>query len=576
MKRLLSLAAVMLLLLTLIPVSVSAQTAVTATYADGRLSISWNAPEEVLKEISDSSGRRHTPQSSASGSAEFSLSLSPGTHHFTAFFESSTYANFSVTVEAVEPGFRVESLSWDNAAKMLTVHWRADTAVSLQMLTIGGTDYPVYISENPLTVTLDALPSGEHTVQYTFEALGETHTFSDSEHRFFCTGETVSTSITVSEEDGGTVVTVTDDLGRPVAGVTVRVTLGSTDWLPQTTDDNGQVRLSASLSEVTRVQTDDLERDGTVYLGTVYQRTAPTTTTSHTAPSSQDVIGSTASTRRTTTKPRTSQATAATTAVSGLSTHAGPKTTGAEQDLIALNIVTDEGILKLFSLTGEKLDSDARLLVDRSLYKALADSGKTVPMLSMLTDAHTFSAAQAKELIRQELSEFDAQSVRTLTMDLGILFWDDKTEKGTPLSALPTGEYIIRLPRPADMADCNHFYVVSLEGETVGEPIEAVVEPEYIQFTLSELGSIALFACESDRSSAGLYIHPIAYVFFAVGGILLLLAAVMIYFFFIRRDPAAAAVSADNAPAAEESDMSSPENISLERFLHDPSDSDEP
>ena len=246
-------------------------------------------------------------------------------------------------------------------------------------------------------------------------------------------------------------------------------------------------------------------------------------------------------------------------------------------------------MLKALSLTGEKLDTDARLLVSPSLYKALAAKGKTVPMLSLLSGSRTFSAAQAKDLISQELSDYNAQSVRVLTMDLGIQFWNQKAGKGTPLADLPEGEYIIRLPRPADMADCNRFYVVSLAGETVGEPIEAIVEPEYIQFTLSDLGPVALFACESDMSSAGLYIHPVAFVFLGIGIALLLLAAVMIYFFFIRRDPAAAAagdmdVSADeNADIPAEDGEAADENgtadtdddrVSLDIFLRDPSDKD--
>lgn len=589
MKRLLSFAAAVLLLLTLLPVAVSAQTTVTAAYADGKLSLSWSDPAEVLKEISDSSGRRHTPHSSAPGSADFLLPLTVGTHHFTAFFESSTYANFSVTVEAVEPGFRVDSLSWDNAAKELTVHWQADVEVTLHAITVGGTEYPVYNSENPLTVTLGTLSPGEHTVQYTFEALGETHTFSDSAHSFFCTGGTVSTSLAVSAENGEVVITVHDAFGRPVSGVTVRVTLGSTDWLPQTTDENGQVHLAASLAEVTRVRTDDFETDDTVYTGAVYEPAAQSTTSSRTTSPNQEVIATTASTRRSTTKPRTSETTEATTAVSGLSTHVGPMTTGAEQDLIALNLLTDENMLKALSLTGEKLDTDTRLLVSPSLYKALAAKGKTVPMLSLLSGSRTFSAAQAKTLISQELSDYNAQSVRVLTMDLGIQFWDQKAGKGTPLTDLPEGDYIIRLPRPADMADCNRFYVVSLAGETVGEPIEAVVEPEYIQFTLSDLGPVALFACESDMSSAGLYIHPIAFVFLTIGIVLLLLAAVMIYFFFIRRDPAAAAagdidvsadentdIPAEDSGADDEYDQADTDDdrVSLDIFLRDPSDKD--
>ena len=580
MKRLLSLTAALWLLLALLPCSVGARTIhVQASYLDGTLSLSWKDAGEVLKDIGDSTGKRYTPQSSAPGSAQFSLSLPAGTHPFTAYFESGYYADFSVSVEPVSPGFTVDELLWDNAAKTLTVGWHADTPVTVLTLTVGGTDYPVYTSDSPITLTLDMLSPGSHIVYYSFEALGETHMLEDSEHCFLYTGETVSTFLTLTEENGEVIVCVTDAFDRPVAGATVRMEVGSTEWIPQTTDENGIVRLSAALSEVTRVWTEDLEKDGVVYTGSVYETTVQTTAPSRTEPPNQDVVASTASTRRTTTKPRTSATTAATTAASGISTHVGPKTTGAEQDLIALNVVSDEKLLQAFQLTGEKLDSDARLLVSQPLYKALVSGSRPVPMLSMLSDAHSFSAAQAKELIRQELAEFDSSSIRTQTMDLGILYWDEKAGEGTPLAALPEGEYIIRLPRPASMADCNHFYVVALSDESVGEPIEAIVEPEYIQFTLSELGSFALFACESDRSEAGLYVHPIAYVFFAIGGSLLILGAVMIYFFFIRREPAAASASPIDAPAETDSLSSGTDSsgsVSLDSLLRHSSDEDEP
>jgi len=182
------------------------------------------------------------------------------------------------------------------------------------------------------------------------------------------------------------------------------------------------------------------------------------------------------------------------------------------------------------------LDAGARLLLEPAVFQQLDTTadGRAM-MLSILNSDYAINTNQAKTILNSRLKSYDGASIRTVTVELGLIYWDAKTQTGTLVDTLPEGSYVVRLPLPKTMEGCNRVYVVDMADGEPGDYIEANADNEFVQFNLSGLGPVALVACQGEEAVSTKYVHPVVYVFFTVGGLLLLLACVMIYFFFIRK-----------------------------------------
>lgn len=591
MKRLMCLGFCLLFLLTVLPLAVSAEPpAVSATYAEGVLYLTWETADYTLINVNDSAGASYTPRTVAVDSAEVELPLTAGEHSlyacFTAADGTEERSAFIVTVEEpATPTFQVESVNWDEDTMSLEVLWSAGEGTVVKSVHIGDMTLAAENADGRIVLLIGDLPYGQHTLAYTVAFDGVEQFIEDNTHTITYIGGELETTITLSEQEGWAVVQITDSYERPVAGVTVHLEAGSTEMM-LTTDEDGAVVFPALLSDVTYVFTDSLTVGDTVYLGSsVLLATSDSTTTTTETTEEQEVVATTASTRSTTRRRKTTtEPTTTTTTTVGLATHAGAGTTGAEEHFVTINVLTDEGILQLTTLDAADFEEGARLLLEGELYKELAANNKdTAVMLALLTSDKTYSVAQAKSLLDAEQVSYEKDSISTLTMDLGIIYWDIQAQTGFMETDLPQdGHYVIRLPRPANMEGCNNFYVVDMSGDVPGESIKANVDPDYIQFTLNGLGPVALVACEADMEHVRMYIHPVVYIFYVIGGLLLLLAAVMIYFFFIRKEPReeadpelaedeemlSASAEEDVPQESDDTDFEPEEGISLGDFLN--------
>ena len=573
MKRFVCICACLLLVAAALPLTAYAEApAVTAVYQEGVLQLTWADTEASLSRITDANGTSYTPRVSETGSAEVELTLEPGEYSFSASFttvEGEVVSTFTVTVPETTtppPTFTVTGLQWDETTLTVTVNWAVVEGMTVRVIRAGGVEAMADDTDGEFTATLFGLPYGQHTVEYVVDYNGEELTFTDAYHVLTYVGGRVETSLTVEEQDGTVWVYVMDTYQRPIEGVTVHLEAGSTGF-NAVTDENGCASFPVSLADTTRIYSDELDLGDTQYVGSEYAGLTPPTTPETTTPTTEEVVSTTTKRSTTTRRKRTTATTLATTTTTvGYATHAGAGTTGVEDAYVSLNVLSDEKILESMQLSASALDNGARLLVEPTVYEQLvAESEDTAIMLSVLNTDRTITTNQAKAILSENLKGYDTSSIRTVTMDLGLIYWDLKTQTGMVQNDLPEGSYVVRLPLPKIMEECNRVYVVDMSGDEPGEHIEANADTEFVQFTLNGLGPVALVACQGEDDGAVKYVHPVVYVFFAVGGLLLLLTGVMIYFFFIRKG---------NTPLLEEENVA--EDAALaDAEVTDPSENEE-
>lgn len=525
MKRLICLIICLLLLLTLVPVYTFAET------SDGSAS---SATEDSQPESSEES-EEESEEASDPASEEMSDS------------------------ESSEPEpFVVHEWDWDKETGTLRVTWSAGADTLVEAVLIGTVQYPVNNSDGQFAVTLSELDFGRHTVSYILSCSGFPQKVEDSDptHVIMLSGIR-DTKIELLDNNKRATVRVLDSKFLPVAGVKVHLEAGSTA-MTLTTDADGCATFPLLYSDVTHVYTEDLQTDYILYKSAVYPEPPPTTSTDTGMSTTVDPSLTTGMGEDTTTSTETTSTTTVTTearpvinsthtssnsatstvdsAQSQHATHVGAGTTSTQNNMIVINILTDEGVLESLQLEITDMDESACLMIDPATYAALFNENPNAAiLLSILSSNRSYSAEQAKTWLEQELDEFEKDSIQSVTVDLGIIRWDMQAQTGTPATNLPKSSYVIRIPRPQNMESCNHFYIVDMSGDQPGAHTEAIVEAEYIQFTLqNSIGPVAIVACESETGSAKMYTHPLVYVFFALGILLILLAFALLYLFFFR------------------------------------------
>ena len=166
-------------------------------------------------------------------------------------------------------------------------------------------------------------------------------------------------------------------------------------------------------------------------------------------------------------------------------------------------------------------------------------------MMSVFSDDRVLENNAMYGVLDQQSEKYDKSTAYSYVIELGVVFWDAENQTAVRAINLPYDSYVVRLPRPKNTEEHNRFYILDMSGDTVGDYVEAVAEPEYVQVTLTNMNAVALVACEAQVSETSWRVHPLVYVFFILGGLLLLVAAAMIYLFFLYRPAAAKASSAD-------------------------------
>ena len=268
--------------------------------------------------------------------------------------------------------------------------------------------------------------------------------------------------------------------------------------LTMTYDENGRAVFEGEYKDVKQVYSEDLQTEIALYKGQTVQVEHTTT-----VPSTSATTPATSRPPKTT-KPATGTSRPETQPTTTQTYYVGAGTTGAEENMVMLNAILDEGAMAAFGLAGSEFDTGARLLISREVYNRLAEQGNGLPvMMSVFSHSRTLENKDMFAVLNQQPEPYDS--------------------------------YVVRLPRPKNTEEHNRFYVLDMSGDTVGDYVEAVAEPEYVQVTLPNLNAVALVACEATVSQSNWRVHPLVYVFFILGGLLLLVAATMIYFFFLYR-----------------------------------------
>ncbi len=560
MKRLCLTFLTLLLLLTAFPFASVAEEIVISSAVDevsGELVIGWDPlsiPEGyALSGVRDADLNFYTPTASADDTASFAVPFTgDGDYSFDAIFSmelgESLYIPFTLTIttatepteptEPQEPTVPIEivDIVWDDAYQHLSITWVPRKDLMIDSIEVNGQKVFLLDSSGSIRkVTLKDLPYGRFFVTYNCTDGEDTFSYTDEEHSFVVYGGEISTKLYVSsDENGAPLVQVYDAKSTPISGVMVHL-ITKTGEQVLATDESGKVVFDGEYKDVKRVYSEDLQTEFALFKGQtveVEQTTATTAPPTTKAPTSKPPK---------TTKPAPSTSASATQPTTTQTYYAGAGTTGVEENMVVLNAILGEGVMETFGLTGSEFDTGARLLVSREIYDSLMTRGNGLPiMLSIFLDNRVLENADILNVLSQQQEKYDSSTILSYVIELGLVFWDAENQTAIPIKDLPYDSYVVRLPRPQKAEEHNRFYVLDMSGDAVGEYVEAIAEPEYVQVTLTNVNAIALVACEVPFAQSSWHVHPLVYVFIILGSLLLLLGAAMIYLFFIYRPKATA------------------------------------
>jgi|GEM_PF-3982558 len=546
MKRLcLTILALLLLLSSLPLITAAEEVMITASVDDvtDEIVISWDPlsiPEGyALSGVRDASLNFYTLTASAEGTATFVFSCAEdGEYAFEAVFVTETfdslYVPFALTVTTVtKPTAPIEILDilWDDTYHHLTITWVPQEELTINSIQVNGETVFIFDKSGSVrNIEIPDLPYGRFFVTYNCTGEDGDFTYTDETHSFIVYGGDIVTKLYVSpDENGAPLVQVYDDKTTPLSGVTVHLITDAGEQVLMT-DENGRAVFEGEYKDVKQVYSEDLQTEIALYKGQTVQVEHTTT-----VPSTSATTPATSRPPKTT-KPATGTSRPETQPTTTQTYYVGAGTTGAEENMVMLNAILDEGAMAAFGLAGSEFDTGARLLISREVYNRLAEQGNGLPvMMSVFSHSRTLENKDMFAVLNQQPEPYDKSTAYSYVIELGIVFWDAENQTAVKAMNLPYDSYVVRLPRPKNTEEHNRFYVLDMSGDTVGDYVEAVAEPEYVQVTLTNMNAVALVACEATVSQSNWRVHPLVYVFFILGGLLLLVAAAMIYFFFLYR-----------------------------------------
>jgi hypothetical protein len=242
----------------------------------------------------------------------------------------------------------------------------------------------------------------------------------------------------------------------------------------------------------------------------------------------------------------------ATTAPTGEGTYAtikGTGTTAQTDGKIAVNVSLDENILSLFGLKRKNFDDTARLLLSEEDYNNLAGRASNVLMLNVLTAEKEPTNAQIASAISNisKFSVYDEEHRLALTFDLSFLLLSKTDGEVIPVSALPLNStYIVQLPVPESMKNCDMLAITMFDGDQLMTPVEVDVQNGCLRLEINSLEAYTLIGFQTGDGSNGGGNSVFLIVLLIVGILLLAGAAVLVYLFVLRKpQPKAARASAN-------------------------------
>lgn len=560
MKKAISIFICLLLAIGSLPLTIfAAPESANAEYLNyWKLQLQWDAASGNASAV-EIGGESYPIILDTDGQGYIVLPLPAGQHTGSLLFGEEKVP-FSVDVSA-DRGFIFHGSDpvFDRETGEFSMTWNAADAQQAKMIAVivGDKRHTVSDSNGSVTGQLSNVPLGKHTLAYVLKTNAGAEYVQTVQQLLICPG-TLKTSMPLDlTEDGYVLATLLDEENNPVAGQVITCKFGSmTD--SKTTDSQGQVIFNA-------LPVEEHEKDmvqcifepspvpGNVitYIGCIGSfnpiviPTAPTTdpTTSDsttdnntTTSSSQTQPGSTSAS-----KPLPTLAPIVTKPETTYPTIQGPGTTSlTEEGYVMVNAITDSNILNLFGLKQSEFDARARLLLPTEQYSFLIGNSKGTLMLKVLTSVYSVNEQQieSKMANNSRFSSYDSSKVLSQTIRLGVQFVDKSQGTDTALEALPDAAYIIRLPVPKNMQNCERFAISVVTTDGLHDLYEMQAKDGYVEFQIDKLANFVLLgfpAAGGLRSVGGV---PTIVIVLIVLGVLLLIGAGLLIYFFVIRKPA--------------------------------------
>ncbi len=393
---------------------------------------------------------------------------------------------------------------------------------------------------NVASVDLSDISGGIHSYEYVLSLNNESAYLQGG--TFASAGESPAV-LTVTQENGLYTAVLTDDRGNPIAGMTLTVT--SPSFLGEAvTDEDGKATLNqyitddptkvvwafagATIGDVTYLATEGVATKPTEPSGT-------TPPTSVTVPSTSggDSTTATSTTTRRTTRRTTKKTTKKPTTTIPLNN--GGTSTSLYDTGVLVNAIYDKALLNQFGISEQTFNETARLLMEQTTYKTLADRSSKAVMLFL----HSTSDVLSDELLSlaleksEEYGFYQAQDAGSLALTLGIAAVDkDGSYVMYDPAMLPEDVYTVYLPIPNEYKECD-LALLSLESGDA-KLIEITPNGNYFAVDLSTFGTYALVAFPVVTRT--LSVPVAAVVLFVLGG-LAFVGAIAILFLFVIRKP---------------------------------------
>ncbi len=341
--------------------------------------------------------------------------------------------------------------------------------------------------------------------------------------------QTIYTQMELTVANGKVIATVTDDAGNPIQGVSVVLDFGSmVDYDTQITDKEGKVSFDVATSSKAKIvcRVEDWSDKHITYKGctATYSNTTSTTTTTKRP---------TTTTTTTTTKRPTSQNNTTTSfdVIVGAGTTAYPS---EYEDYIAVDAVFDTGVLQAFGVKESEFANRAQLLIKREEYDRWVGEEGAALMLSVRFSKVQVTDDQIQNVIKDdyELMSFTMDQISHVS---AVLSAQLMTADGEMIALmLDNSEYIVRLPIPKNMKDATLIMVSQQLDGAISTPVGAAVKNGYFEFTTANLAELTFlgFVDETDTDN-NYFIFTI--IFIAIGALLLIGAGLILYFFVIRK-----------------------------------------
>ena len=452
--------------------------------------------------------------------------------------------------------------------ELLAIEWNYDevpSEVSVAVTSVLLDNVPCMVDTMQvgiLYLNIAELAPGSHTLacQYTVNGIPQTKTLEPLVKQG---AATVTLSVSVNE-NGNALVKAVDGNGNPVAGYTLRLSVGDMEGMSAKTDANGQYlsRITASYGETVSCEGVETIIDGVPYAAAAKVEVgflAPTTTTTQstttttisTSETTSSSAADTTTTAQTTTTETTTTSIATTTTNTTTTSEAevtttttngtilGAGSTEHKNDRVALNVSLDNQILTAFGVKESVFANKARLLLTKDDYSNLTDRGVYQLMLNVLTSEKVPTTEQIRAAINasSQLSKMEDAACKTVTFDLSFLKLNPVNGKVVPVSALPLNTtYIVELPVPAEMQDAQQLAITFFNGETLAEPIPLEIQGGCFSLEINSLEAYTLIALGADEIGGG-NSNSILFIALLIVGILLLVGAALLIFFFVLRKP---------------------------------------